>query len=460
MSITWNMETDVVVLGGGGCGIVAALAARQKGVEVVLLEKDRRLGGNTSLSTGSVPGAGTRFQQEAGIEDSPERMAQDIYNKGNRQGDYELLLYLCQQSKWLVEWLVDDMQINIELIKEYKHVGHSQFRLHAPRSRRGTDLVNDLVKALKRNEVVVATNIAGTDLVTDENGVVIGVKTEVNNTVEYIKCKKVILGTNGFGANKQMVEQFCPDISKATYFGAMGSTGEGILWGQRLGGQVRAMGAYQGYAAVSTHGTLVSWTTVEKGGVLVNKDGKRFVDESMGYSACAGPVLRQEEGIVYVILDERIKKIAESEDEFRELVNIGAVKGGVNTIEELAGLIQIDEAALSETVKDYQEAIKTGNDSFGRKECGIAPLQAPYYAVKASAGLFHTQGGLVINKYAQPIKADGTPIENLYVGGGVAVGVSGEQGAGGYSSGNGLFTALGWGKIAGEHAASAITEGR
>lgn len=460
MTIDWNLETDIVVIGGGGCGMAAALAAKQKELDVILIEKDRKLGGNTSLSTGSVPGAGTKYQEAAGIEDSPLRMATDIFNKANREGDWDLLLHLCEESKHLVEWLIEDMKINIQLVTDYKHVGHSQFRLHAPRSRRGQDLVNDLTKALMRLDVITATNLEGINLVTDDNGAVIGVETKVNQSVEYVKAKKVILATNGFGANKEMVRKYCPDIANASYFGAMGSTGEGILWGEKLGGELQAMGAYQGYAAVSTHGSLVSWTSIEKGGFLINKLGRRFANESRGYSALASDVQEQEEAVVYVIMDEHIKEFVKAnEDEFKELVEIGALKGGTSTIEELAKVINVDSHTLRETFDNYHASVLNGNDPFGRTDFGFAPLQAPFYAVKASSGLFHTQGGLKINKYAQILRPNGTTIENLYAGGGVAVGVSGEHNGRGYSSGNGLLTAMGWGKIAGNHAAMVLREG-
>ena len=459
MQINWDMETDVVVVGGGGCGIAAALTAKQKGVEVILIEKGNKLGGNTSLSTGSIPGANTKYQQREGIEDSALQMAKDIFAKANNQGDWDLLLHLCEQSKDLVEWLVEDMKVGIDIITEYKHVGHSQFRLHAPKSRKGEDLVKDLTAALEEHNVIVATNIECKNLIVNEHNVVIGIKTSVNGKEELIKCKKVILASNGFGANKKMVQKYCPEISGAPYFGAVGSTGEAIEWGEKLGAELKAMGAYQGYAAVSTLGSIVSWTTVEKGGFLVNKSSGRFCDESKGYSGLAGDVQSQEDGVTYVIFDQSIRdSVYETEDEFKEMCDIGAVKGGVDNIEELAKLVNLDSKQLADTFEQYQKSAVEGDDQFNRKDFGHAPLKPPYYAVQATSGLFHTQGGLNINKNAQPLRHDGTVVENLYAGGGVAVGVSGQTGSGGYSSGNGLLTAFGWGRIAGNHAAESILQ--
>ncbi|MGH3145540.1 MAG: FAD-dependent oxidoreductase, partial [Rubrobacter sp.] len=130
MSPERSLATDVVVVGGGACGMAAAVAARQQGAEVVLLEKGRDPGGNTALSTGSVPGAGTRFQEAAGIEDSPELMAEDIMRQANHQSDRDLVLRLCDESRRLVDWLVDDLGVELYLVTDYKHVGHSVHRLH------------------------------------------------------------------------------------------------------------------------------------------------------------------------------------------------------------------------------------------------------------------------------------------------------------------------------------------
>ena len=447
-----SASMDVVVVGGGGCGMAAAIAARQQGAEVIVLEKAPEVGGNTALSTGSVPGAGTRFQAAAGIEDSPELMAEDIMRQTGYQSDRELVLHLCNEARGLVDWLVDDLGVELYLVTDYKHIGHSVHRLHAPASREGADLVKDLRRAMKEFEVPVRVGVPVVGLLTGDDGGVVGVEAEEEGQRVRVEAQKVILASDGFAANSEMLRRYCQDIADAPYFGAPGNRGEGIEWGQRLGALTEHMGAYQGYAAVSPNGILVSWTTIEKGGIIVDQGGRRFGDETSGYSAFVPEVQRHTDGPIYVIFDRKImESVRDHEPRFRGLVEGGIVREA-STLDELAALHDLPRDDLEETLARYDEAVSAGADEFGRRDLGSAPLEFPLCIVRASPGLFHTQGGLKINTNAQPLRPNGSPIDNLYAGGGVAVGISGADGGRGYSSGNGLLTALGWGKIAGEHA--------
>jgi fumarate reductase flavoprotein subunit len=447
-----SASMDVVVVGGGGCGMAAAIAARQQGAEVIVLEKAPEVGGNTALSTGSVPGAGTRFQAAAGIEDSPELMAEDIMRQTGYQSDRELVLHLCNEARGLVDWLVDDLGVELYLVTDYKHIGHSVHRLHAPASREGADLVKDLRRAMKEFEVPVRVGVPVVGLLTGDDGGVVGVEAEEEGQKVRVEAQKVILASDGFAANSEMLRRYCQDIADAPYFGAPGNRGEGIEWGQRLGALTEHMGAYQGYAAVSPNGILVSWTTIEKGGIIVDQGGRRFGDETSGYSAFVPEVQRHTDGPIYVIFDRKImESVRDHEPRFRGLVEGGIVREA-STLDELAALHDLPRDDLEETLARYDEAVSAGADEFGRRDFGSAPLEFPLCIVRAFPGLFHTQGGLKINTNAQPLRPNGSPIDNLYAGGGVAVGISGADGGRGYSSGNGLLTALGWGKIAGEHA--------
>ena len=134
MSDRWDTETGVLVIGGGGCGFAAAIAAHDAGAEVAVVEKLARVGGNTALSTGSIPGAGSRFQRAAGIDDSPDRMYHDLSALAGPHDCPELTRLLADQSAELVEWLVDAVGARMALITDYRHVGHSVARLHAPRN--------------------------------------------------------------------------------------------------------------------------------------------------------------------------------------------------------------------------------------------------------------------------------------------------------------------------------------
>ncbi len=249
-----------------------------------------------------------------------------------------------------------------------------------------------------------------------------------------------------------MVRQYCPEIVNALYFGGEGNTGEGIRWGIELGAATENMDAYQGHGSVAyPHGALVTWIVIFNGGFMVNKKAKRFGDETEGYSAFGVRVLRQTDGLAYDIYDERIHNSVQSFGDYQDCLKADAIQRG-GTIEELASKLKLPADSLRQTLEDYHRAAQSGRDGFGRTSFG--ELKPPYYGVQVTGALFHTQGGLSIDKRARVLRKDGAIIPNLYAGGGVAVGVSG-RGSDGYLAGNGLLAALGWGKVAGQDAAAA-----
>jgi fumarate reductase flavoprotein subunit len=244
-------DVDVLVIGAGACGLAAAITAHDCGAHVAIVEKLDRPGGNSALSTGSVPAAGTRFQREAGIDDTTERFVEDLIRKGGPTDCPDLLRRLVETSGATVEWLVDAVGARMSLVTAYKHVGHSVPRLHAPASRRGQDLVDDLLAATERRDIPLAVGNGARALSTDASGAVIGADIETNKRERHqIAARKVILAVNGFAGNRDLVARFCPEVSDAQYFGARGSTGEAVLWGEQLGAALGNIGAYQGYAAV------------------------------------------------------------------------------------------------------------------------------------------------------------------------------------------------------------------
>lgn len=436
MADNFDWTLDVLVIGGGGCGLAAAIAAHDAGAETAIVEKLDRPGGNTALSTGSVPGAGSRFQRAAGIEDSPERMIADYQANAGEHEMLAVMRRLAHDSAGLVEWLVDAAGARLSIITDYKHIGHSVPRLHAPVSRRGQDLLDDLVAAAERRGIVLACGNGVRELVTGSDGTLTGAVIESNkDEITRVGAKKIILATNGYAANRELVAQYCPEISGAEYFGARGSTGEAVLWGRGLGAALANMAAYQGYAAVAyPQGSIVSWTTVEKGGVLVDARGARFGDEAgVGYSGYARHVLAAQ-APVHVVFDERIRQIADKEEEFHELMEMTGGKRAPSA-RDLAAALGVDAATL---------------------ERSAASLAPPLYAVRVVPGLFHTQGGLRVDEQARVLRPDGSIIGNLFAGGGAAAGISGRAGAAGYASGNGLLTALGLGRTAGLTAAAEI----
>lgn len=452
-----SFDVDVLVIGAGACGLAAAIAAHDAGASVAIVEKRERPGGNSSLSTGSVPAANSRFQREAGLEDSPDKLVADLMGIAKETDDLALVRRMAEVSAETVEWLVDTVGARIVLITAYKHIGHSIQRLHAPVSRRGQDLVDDFLAAIEKREIPLAVGNAVEDLIV-ENGVVLGARINAGEGVFEMRARKTILAVNGFAADPGLVKQYCPEIAGAQYFGALGSHGEAVRWGLKYGAALANMAAYQGYAAVAyPHGSLLSWTTIEKGGILVGADARRFGDESLGYSGFARIVLGQGE-FAFAVFDQKIFDIAALEEEFMELVHYGGIKKA-DRISDLAALFELDAVELESTIADYNAAASGRRaDALGRKTFGLGPLEGPFYGCRVVPGLFHTQGGLRVDANARVLKPDGSPITGLFAGGGAAAGISGKEGALGYASGNGLLTAIALGRLAGMTAAEEVRE--
>jgi fumarate reductase flavoprotein subunit len=354
----------------------------------------------------------------------------------------------------LCEWLIDDLGARMELITAYRHIGHSVERLHAPRSRRGQDLVDDLLRFVAERDIPIAVGNKAEALIV-ENGAVAGAM--VNG--EAVHARKVLLATNGFAADPALVARHCPEIAAAEYFGAPGSTGDAVRWGESLGAALGNMAAYQGYAAVAyPQGQLLSWTTLEKGGILVSATGARFGNEDLGYSGFAAHVMKQG-AFAWAIYDTRIHEVAMAEEEYAEMSAMGAI-AWADTPEALAEKLGVGADGLAASLAGYNAAAQgRADDAFGRSKFAMAPLTPPFAGVKVKPGLFHTQGGLLVDAQAHVRKSGGGIVPNLFAGGGAAAGISGRAGALGYASGNGLITALVLGRRAGITAMQEIRSG-
>ena len=460
-SLLWDIEVDVLVIGAGGCGLVASLAAAEKGAKVFVVEKEKAAGGNTSLSQAMVPAAGTRFQKAVGIDDSSELMVKDILKKNEYQSNPELTRHVARESAIFVEWLSDSIGITLELVTEFLYPGHSRYRIHANKTRKGAHLVNELLKAAARYENIdIAYNAPVKRLIaTYPEKAVIGAEVDIEGIGRNLaRAKKVILSLNGFGANREMLKKYIPEMSDAYYFGHEGNTGEGILWGEALGAGLECMGAYQAHGSVAhPHGTLLTWAVISLGGYQVNVHGKRFVNEYHGYSEHALEVLAQEEGVAIEVFDQRIYDTVFDYDDFQQCLKMGAIRK-FGSMEELARSFRLPLDELIHTHKDFLKAARGEIlDPLGREEFGKS-LEPPLYGAKVTAALFHTQGGLEINRKGEVILKDGSSIPNLYAGGGTAAGFSGKAGPKGYLSANGLLAALVLGKIVGEEAGKAALQ--
>jgi fumarate reductase flavoprotein subunit len=460
-AVEWDEETDVLVVGAGGCGLTTALAASaDPDVRVTVLEKTREITGATSLSSGGIPAGGTRFQDEAGIDDSAERMARDILAK-NGGSDEAAVRRLCEVSSEVVHWLVDDLGLPLSLFTDFTWPGFSEHRLHFAPEESGSNIVEPMVDLLHdRPNVEILLNSPVVGLV-GERGRVDGAVADRNvlpaDVTTAIRAGKVVLACDGFASNPAMVDDHCgpEEITEAYSYCWDGNTGDGIRWGAALGGRTRHMDSYQAHATVTVDAGIISkYGLVLQGGFIVDRNGERFSDETAGYSSVAIDVLQRPGGYGYVVFDEAIHDyMLERSKDFREAVEVGAYRRGEDA-RDLAETLGCDPDGLERSLAAYNEAARTGApDETGRTD--VAELEPPLYGAQVTGSLFHTQGGLVVDDHARVLDDEDDPVENLYAGGGSAVGVSG-PGYAGYLAGNGLLTAFGYGYLAGVHARESL----
>jgi fumarate reductase flavoprotein subunit len=454
--MSWDIETDVCVVGAGGCGLAAAVTAAtyRGGVDVVLLEKNARITPNSAIAGGYLQAAGTRWQKAAGVDDSPELMAEDIFRKNHYKSDPAVTLAVCRRSADVVHWFADELGLPIEFAPEVTWVGHSRPRMHAHPSRSGAPIVLALRERFTAlPNALYADNTPGTGLVVEDDAVV-GVIAGQAGQTQRIRARRVVLANGGFGANRQMVAQYIPEVADAPYIGAQTHTGEGILWGLEVGAALEHMRGYQGHGFITaTHGTRLNPGIVYAGGIVVNIHGERFEREDQGYSEWAGVVLRQPGGVAIAIWDEGIQRELGFISSMVESEKAGAI-ARCSTAQEIAQRFGLDAARLERTIDDYHRGVRQGRDPLGR-ETLPRQLVPPFYAAKITGALAHTQGGLKIDAHGRVLRPDGRPVPNLYAGGNTVVGLSGDT-PDGYTSGNGLLMAYTLGRIIGEHVVKSL----
>ncbi|MFB0992635.1 MAG: FAD-dependent oxidoreductase [Rhodospirillales bacterium] len=448
--IEFETSVPVVVIGAGACGMTAALTVADAGVEVLVLERDSVPQGSTALSSGMIPACETHIQKAHGVKDTVDAMTTDILSKAHNATDADMVKVLCQESGPAINWLTGTHGVELALVDGFLYPNHSYLRMHAPASRTGADLIGSMTQAVERAGVDLLTDSTVTDLFADTTGHISGIRfTRPDGTIELLGCSALILACNGFGGNPEMVKQLIPDMADANYFGHTGNQGEAIQWGEALGAAMADLGSYQGHGSVAhPHGILISWALMMNGGIQVNIHGQRFSNEHQGYSEQGRRVIAEPGSIAWNILDARLYKMGQGFEDFRQAVSAGALIKA-DTLSELANKCGLPEDSLAATLSENSELSSgQGTDSFGRDFTSKPHLQPPYYAVKVTGSLFHTQGGLVVDANARVLRPDNSPLPNLYAGGGAARGISGPSDWG-YLSGNGLLTAVALGRIAG-----------
>jgi fumarate reductase flavoprotein subunit len=444
-------RVGIVIVGAGACGLTAALAAHDAGGDVLVLERDESPSGSTSMSSGFIPAAATRWQTAKGVEDSPELFLADIQKKSHDRSDRVVAERAAETAGAALEWLADKHGLVFELLDGFLYPGHSKHRMHAVPERTGEALEARLLAAVEAAEIPVMTGARVTTLYADADGRIAGVEiARPDGGTERIGCSALILACNGYGGNTSMVAEHIPSMAEAEYHGHVGNQGDAVLWGEALGAATRDLTACQGHGSLAMpHRILITWALMMEGGIQVNRNGARFANEHQGYSEQAVDVLKQPDAVAFDIYDAGLHKLGLEFPDYRDAVEAGAVKQG-DSVEALATAIGVPAANLAAAIA---ETAGEGIDRFGRDLSKTRALEAPFYAVRVTGALFHTQGGLAVDGEARVLRPDGSAFPNLFAAGGAAVGVSGPE-ISGYLSGNGLLTAVSFGRIAGMAAAS------
>ena len=462
-----DVEMDVVVAGAGAAGLAAALAAADGGATVALLEASAtfRSGSNTSMSTSMIPVGGSRWQRDSGIDDdTPQLLYDDVMAKSKDAAEPVVTRALVDVGNELAEWMADDCGVPLELLVDAEFPGHSRKRHLCVADRAGRTLHRHLLEAVDRRDaitMVVPLRVVDLEPLAEGWPVVGGWRVTAlapDGAEQVITAASVVLATNGFGANPGRLARHIPEIADALYFGGDHSLGDALDIGERLDADVSFLDAYQGHGSVATpHGVLFTWTTMMNGAYLVNSHGRRFGDESTGYSEFAVQVIDQPGSVAWVVYDRSVHEAALPFADYQQLVEAGGIRWASDAT-EVGELIGCDPEVFRETARDVERYTETTSaDPLGRTTWP-RPLAPPYAVVKVTGALFHTQGGLSVDASARVLRG-GEPIPGLYAAGGAAAGISG-HGSAGYLSGNGLLSALGLGYLAGRAITGRETTGR
>lgn len=448
----WS-QADIVVIGAGGAGMTAAVQASQDGVNnVVLLEKMPITGGNTTRATGGLNAAYTEYQKKDGIEDSIELFVEDTMKGGKNLNDPSLVQTMADHSADAVDW-VNEIGGDLSVVGMFG--GASVKRIHRPSdtSAVGPMLVQTLNKKLKELEIPVLLETKAEQILVDDTGAVYGVQAvDRQGTVINIKCKAVVLATGGFGANSEMVVSYQPGLEGFCTTNHSGATGDGIQMAESAGAALTDIDQIQTHPTVNPETTDMYTEGVRgNGAILVNKEGKRFVNELETRDVVSAAILEQTDKQCYLVFDQAVR---ESLSAIETYIKKGIVTEA-DSPEELGAAIGIDGAALAETLTQYAQFQTSGSDAGHGREDMAQPLNQPkYYAALCAPAVHHTMGGVRINPATEVLKEDGSSIPGLFAAGEVVGGVHGANRLGG----NAVTDIVVFGRMAGSAAGAYVKE--
>ena len=489
-------EADIAIIGAGGAGMVAAIVAADAGKKVVLIEKQAMVGGNSVRATGGMNAAHTpaqnnnTFGETAGVEkilktaadkwsdhkviselattvaaqweawkddgskgyfDSSELMQLDTLIGGHGINNPALVKALCDATADSIEWL---KTVNIDLSSVGAFGGASVKRIHRPVDEQkkvvsvGAYMIPRLEAACKaRKNITLVTDTMAKKILTDDKGSICGVEADSKGNKVTVKARAVLLATGGFGANLKLVAILNPALNGFMTTNAPGATGEGITMAQELGAAVVDMEEIQIHPTVQFDSSaLITEGLRGDGAILVNANGKRFVDEVLARDVVSKAEIDQPKSYAWLVIDQ---KMADDSSVIKGYISKGYTFKG-DTYEDLAKAIEIPADAFAKTMNDWNGYVANKNDpDFGRTSF-IKPLdKAPFYAIKVTPGIHHTMGGLKIDSAGRVLKGNGEIIPGLFAAGEVTGGVHGGNRLGGTAVADFVV----YGRIAGKSAA-------
>ena len=493
---TVSYDADVVVIGAGGAGMTAAMTAADAGQKVVILESQAMVGGNSARATGGMNAAKTVYQDEnefdqaAGVEktlataaekyadnetitalaktvseqwaayqanptgyfDSVELMELDTMVGGKGINDPELVKTLCEGTADAIDWL-DENGITLHNVSSFG--GASVKRIHRPVNEEGkvvsvgAYMIPLLQENCEKRGIDIVLNTTVDTILTDANGAAVGVSgTDKDGNTVVVNAKSVILATGGFGANLDMVTQYKPELAGFMTTNAAGAQGQGIEMATAIGAGTVDMDQIQIHPTVEANtAALITEGLRGDGAILVNANGERFIDEVGTRDVVSAAEIAQPGSYSWLIVDQAM---ADASSVIQGYIKKGYTKTGA-TYEELAKELDVDPASFANTMETWNSYVEAKNDpDFGRTSFANPLNNGPYYAIKVTAGVHHTMGGVTINSATEVLKEDGTVIPGLFAAGEVTGGVHGANRLGGTAVADFVV----FGRIAGESAAN------
>ncbi|WP_418792375.1 FAD-dependent oxidoreductase [Phosphitispora sp. TUW77] len=491
----WDIEADVVIVGAGGAGMSAAIEAAKAGDKVVVLEIAQTAGGSTTLCGGAVYlGGGTALQKACGFEDTVENMQKYLSAAMGASANQEKIKLICEKSVETYDWLVSigvpfkAVHCSDKVIICWEDSGlyysgnednypYNTFANAVPRSHQaqgpgptGNVLFEALKNAAEAAGATIIYQAEAADLIVESDRVV-GLKANIEEAEKFVRARKaVILCAGGFQANKEMIAKYAyPYVKTTKYTGTEFDLGTGITMAQAIGADVRGMDNCADWMFVYPPGTKCK-------GIMVNRIGVRFIDESQYGSYIGSNIIRKQDGVGYLIMDSKVYAEAKKElDRLceNEIVLKIAEAAGISpvvlagdmtmcaeapTIRELAEKLNINPDVLENTITLYNQGVSTGEDAYHKGAKYLTSLDSgPYYAADLSVGAnidlhsgFITLGGLETDLESRVLDVKGNPIPGLYAAGRNAAGMQGEE----YNSGTSITDSLIFGRIAGKNAAA------